>query len=114
MKVGGAVVPARWSLGEAAAAVVGGDRFRLWTGRSGRRHVFTRVEADDASADLDGAVVLIESRDRTGAPVVRIEAGGAAGRRARSCGTVWAHFLADTEEARRAVAADLTPFSGRA
>jgi len=90
-----------------AAASTLAERFRIWTGTSGRRHVFTRVGADFEPADLDGAVLVVARRDRDGLSEIETvslavdPAAVAAGRE------IWAHFLAQTEAERAAVAADL-------
>lgn len=94
--------------GAVPSAIVG-DRFRIWSGHSGRRHVFTRVESGRDAADLDGAVVLVTRCDRDGSVVAeRVLLADdlpvtTAGRE------LWAHFLAETDYDRRAVMADLAP-----
>lgn len=95
--------------GTVVAMVPGGERYRLWTGRSGRRHVFTRVEGAVDPADLDGAVVMIVARRPDGEtrPVwigeaERAPLGGPEGHH-----DVYAHWLAETSAERRAVIADL-------
>jgi hypothetical protein len=88
------------------ATVVGGDRFCLFFGRSGRRHVFSRLDGELDPADLTGAVVLIAGRGD--APPLWVGEGddvppaGFAGTAA-----VFAHFLAETAAERRAVIVDL-------
>lgn len=103
------MIDGAWGMATGSAAVVaGGDRFRLWQGRSGRRHVFSRVERGAEPADLDGAVVVITGR--VGAAlrplwVGRAEQaplGGLGG-----AGEVFAHWLAEGEAERSAVIADL-------
>jgi len=91
------------------ASIVGGDRFRIFVGRSGRRHVFSRIDPDLDAADLDGAVVLIAGRDRTGEPaIVRVgEAAGPLWAPRLAEAEVFAHWLAPTAAARRALIADL-------
>jgi hypothetical protein len=93
----------------AASASTVGDRFRIWLGRSGRRHVFTRVEPGFDPADLDGAVVLLARCDRDGSPVVErvMLAGDLPAVMIRR--EIWAHFLAETDAERLAVMVDLTP-----
>lgn len=83
-----------------------GEGHALWIGRSGRRHVFSRLEAleDD---DLEGAVLLLARRDDDG-ELVAERLISSADRPPRLDGReVWVHWLAETEAARAAVIADL-------
>jgi hypothetical protein len=83
-----------------------GDGHALWIGRSGRRHVFSRLEAADGD-DLDGAVLLLARRDDDG-ELVAERLISSADRPPRLDGReVWVHWLAETEAARGAVIADL-------
>lgn len=89
--------------------VVDGERFRTWVGRSGRRHLFTRLDGGVEPVDLDGAVVIVavvdpqgESRPAWVGAAERLPAEAAAQRR-----RLFAHFLAETPAARAAVIADL-------
>lgn len=98
--------------GAAPTAAVG-DRFRLWQGRSGRRHVFTRIESDrdavDLAEDLDGAVILV-ARHMAGDVVVAERVCLASDLPSVAPGReLWAHFLAQTDAERRAVTIDLSP-----
>jgi hypothetical protein len=100
-------------VGADLAAVVDGDRFRLMRGRSGRRHVFSRVEGRIDAADLAGAVVAI-GVGADAAPLWVGEAERAPFGRFGASAVVHAHFLAETAEARRTVIADLTAGDGSA
>lgn len=91
--------------GSVVSGILGGDRFRLWTGRSGRRHVFSRLEGAIAPDDLDGAVVLMAAPG-DGGRIVWI--GAAAARMPARIGVeVFAHWLAETPADRAAIIADL-------
>lgn len=92
-----------------------GDRFRYFRGRSGRRYLFSAMDAD-ALDDLAGAVLLVASDPVHGEPrptwIGEIDenglrhgraTGGAPAPRTRS----WVHLLAGSAEARRAVLSDL-------
>ena len=84
-----------------------GEGHALWTGRSGRRHVFSRLEAleDD---DLEGAVLLLARRADDG-DLVAERLISSTDRPPRLDGReVWVHWLAETEAARGAVIADLS------
>ena len=95
--------------GGVVARVVGGERFGIRNGRSGRRYVLSRIDHRIEVGDLDGAVVVITAGEAAGteaivwvgrgeeAPCGRVAAGRA----------VHAHWLAETDEARAAVIADL-------
>ena len=90
-----------------AAAVVGGDRFALWVGRSGRRHVFSRLEGSVDADDLAGAVVLITGpgEDRS---ILWVGSGAEVPPEWSATGrAIHAHWLAETAAERAAVIADL-------
>ncbi len=93
--------------GARAATVV--EPFRIWRGRSGQRHVFTRI--DGTGEDLDEAVVIVARRASDGTVIAeRVGLGGSAeivGAIAGDAHEVWAHFLAETDIERRRVVADL-------
>lgn len=94
----------------AAAVTIGGaERYRLWIGRSGRRHVFTRIEDGRDAADLEGAVVMIAAPGPGGVdrPLWIGEAGRAPLDGLHRTRRVFAHWLAETATARAAVIADL-------
>lgn len=95
--------------------VVGGDRFRLRIGTSGRRYVFSRVEPALDAGDLDGAVVALTARDRSGAArLVWIGAGERLPAEATAPGhEIQAHWLAETAAERARVIADLGATVGR-
>lgn len=101
-----------------AATVAGGDRFALWSGRSGRRHVFSRVEPGTEAADLDGAVVIVAVRTADGALRPLWVGDGAEapldGRVGDRIGgrEVHAHWLAETAPARAHVIDDLALRTG--
>ncbi|WP_372423958.1 hypothetical protein [Salinarimonas chemoclinalis] len=104
----------------AVAGLAGGAGLSAWRGRSGRR-VVVAVHAIGTvdPADLDGAVALAVARPEGGRADVRAtttaDALAGEGRRrawleraaARGATEVHLHRLAETAEARRAVAADL-------
>lgn len=93
--------------GSVVASVLGIDRFRMWTGRSGRRHLFSRLDGSLTLDDLAGAVVLIAPRG-DGEAIVWVGAVEAATRLPLAPGLeVFAHWLAETPAARAAIAADL-------
>jgi hypothetical protein len=106
----------------AAARATGfDDRFHFWIGASGRRYLFTAVAAD-ALAHFRDVVVLVAERRPHGAPVGRsvfVTDGEGASREAMfaesgvkpSEAALFVHLLADTPDARRAVAADLSAIS---
>ncbi len=97
------------------APIVGGERFGLWAGTSGRRHVFSRVDHPIEDGDLDGAVVAIV--DRHGAGQARLVWLGRGEDTPRCTGTAngrenHTHWLAATTWARAAVIADLIGAAG--
>jgi hypothetical protein len=101
--------------GRRTAPVVGGERFGLWAGASGRRHVFSRVDHPIEDGDLDGAVVAIVDRRGTGPErLVWLGRGEDAprGTEAASGREIHAHWLAETARARAAVIADLIEAAG--
>lgn len=83
--------------------VPGAERFRLWTGRSGRRWVFSRLTAADRD-DLDGAVILI-----AGADGIAHRVGTAADLDLThvALASVWVHWMAESEAERRHLVEDL-------
>jgi hypothetical protein len=92
-----------------------GDRYRYFRGVSGRRYLFTVINRDELR-DFRSAVVLLAQRDATGLRAVSVSALDDAGRPIGSAGwppvvphdcRVLVHLLADREEDRRAVVADL-------
>jgi hypothetical protein len=97
-----------------------GDRFRYQHGASGRRYLFTTIDANDL-ADFRSAVVVLARREPRGLRVLSVtelDADGqpiGAGRWPplipRDC-LVLVHLLAERGEDRRAVVADLC--AGRA
>lgn len=98
--------------GSVVAGVLGTDRFRMWTGRSGRRHVFSRLEGPIAADDLDGAVVLIAAQGDAGR-IVWVGVAAASERLPFAIGVeVFAHWLADTPAERTAIVADLGGMPG--
>jgi hypothetical protein len=81
-------------------------RYRYWTGRSGRRYLFTRTDAGSLE-DFRGAVLLAV---RFGDIVWAGDSAAEARRHAASRGTgVYVHLLAASAAARREIAADLAP-----
>jgi hypothetical protein len=94
-----------------------GDRFRYFRGKSGRRYLFTLINRDEL-ADFRSAVVLLARRTPGGLRATSVSALDDAGRPMGSdcwppivpadC-RVLVHLLAEREEDRRAVVADLTP-----
>ena len=98
--------------GSVVAGALGTDRFRMWTGRSGRRHVFTRLEGSLTVEDLVGAVVLIATRGDAGR-IVWIGAAEPTTRLPLALGVeVFAHWLAETPAERAATVADLDGRAG--
>ena len=97
-----------------AATVVDGDRFVMWSGRSGRRHVFSRVEPGAEAVDLDGAVVIVAVRTANGALRPLWIGNGAEAPLDGSVGgrEVHVHWLAETTSDRARVIADLAPCVG--
>jgi hypothetical protein len=104
---------------DSARAIGLADRFRYWSGASGRRYLFSSVAADTLD-DLAEAVLLIvvepDGEAAHGEPrlvwIGDIDRDGV--RHGRSLGPIptertrcWAHFLARDEEARAAILADL-------
>ena len=91
-------------LSRAALAAGLPPRFRYWTGRSGRRYLFTALDSDlsgfgegVAIAVRNDRIVWAISLEETGAPP------------ATSCGTtLYLHLLAVGAEERQAVADDLS------
>lgn len=78
----------------------------LWVGRSGRRHVFSRLEAEDRD-DVGGAVLLVVRRTEEGEPLAeRLVVAAEQSPGADGC-EIWVHWLAETEAERLAVIADL-------
>ena len=96
-------------VGRMTVPVVGGERFRIGIGSSGRRYVFSRVDHPIETGDLDGAVVALVARD--GGAASRLLWVGA-GERA-PLGSVaqgqelHAHWLAATAAERARVIGDL-------
>jgi hypothetical protein len=92
------------------AAVAAGvpARYVYWSGRSGRRYLFTRT-GNDALPDFEEGVAIVASGNRTlwvgDATALALMPRDAAARR----GTVYLHLLAATPEARRGVVEDLRP-----
>lgn len=87
-----------------AGGVIGGDRFRLETGRSGRWHVFSRLDGPVEAADLAGAVVLLRYDGR------RVWAGPGEWLRLDRVtrgAEVLVHWLAETQAERARLLADL-------
>lgn len=90
-----------------STTIVGGDRFRLWTGRSGRRRVFSRLDGAATAEDLDGAVAMIVTAEST-PRLLWIGVGEELPRARRVAGTaVFVHWLAETEAERARVIEDL-------
>jgi hypothetical protein len=92
-----------------------GDRFRYLHGASGRRYLFTHIDADDL-ADFRSAVIVLARREPRGLralSITELDANGSpigAGRWPpavpRDC-IVLVHLLAERGEDRRAAVADL-------
>ena len=98
--------------GSVVAGALGTDRFRMWTGRSGRRHLFSRLDGPLTVDDLVGAVVLIAARGDAGR-IVWIGAAEPTARLPLALGVeVFAHWLAETPAERAAIVADLGGRSG--
>ena len=93
------------ALGRFSRAGVG-EGHALWIGRSGRRHVFSRLEAWDDD-DFEGAVLLLARRGEDGALVAERLISSADRPPRLDEREVWVHWLAETEAARGAVIADL-------
>ncbi len=93
------------SRGLASRAGVGSGH-AVWVGRSGRRHVFSRLEAEDGE-DVGGAVLLLVRRSDDGEPMAeRLVVAAERSPRAEGC-EVWVHWLAETDAERLALIADL-------
>lgn len=90
---------------EPRATIVGGDRFRLWTGRSGRRRVFSRLDGSATAEDLDGAVAMIVVGESL--PRVRWIGRGEDLPRTGRGDTVYVHWLAESEAERARLIEDL-------
>lgn len=92
-----------------ATPVVGGERFSLRVGASGRRYVFSRLDDAIDDGELDGAVVALAEGGRVGGSrLLWIGAGEdlpvgrpAPGRQ------IHVHWLAETAAERARVIADL-------
>ncbi|MER2607023.1 MAG: hypothetical protein ABTQ29_14410 [Siculibacillus sp.] len=89
--------------------MIAAERFVVRRGASGRRYVFTRIEALDAAEDLSETVVMIRGR-HGGAETVAFALGG--GEAGPGPGEIWAHYLARTAGARQAALADLLAATG--
>jgi hypothetical protein len=97
-----------------------GDRYRYFRGISGRRYLFTVINRDEL-ADFRSAVVLLARRAADGLRAVSVSALDDGGRPIGSdrwpplvpadC-RVLVHLLAEQDDDRRAVVADLTPRAG--
>jgi hypothetical protein len=93
--------------------------FQSWRGRSGRRYICSvHPITDEAAFDCDRAVVAAVRQTPKGSEIAFVFQPAAAGgdfslwaERARRCGAraLHVHLLADTPDARAAVAADLRP-----
>jgi hypothetical protein len=94
-------------MSQAALAAGVPARFLYWTGRSGRRYLFTQM--DRAAAELDGAVAIAASGER----IVWV---GQTEELARPLGeapprreSIYVHLLASTLAEQRGVIWDLRP-----
>ena len=100
------------SVPQSAASIGQGERFRYWQGASGRRYLFSRVEAGELATFADAVVILAEGsglarfeigeinragqvRDRVGAPILL------------DADVAYVHLLARDAEARAAVMDDI-------
>jgi hypothetical protein len=93
-----------------------GDRYRYFRGASGRRYLFTVINRDEL-CDFRSAVVMLARRGRDGLAAVSVTALDASGSPAgndrwpplvpQDC-RLLVHLLAECDEDRRAVVADLT------
>jgi len=91
--------------------------FRSWRGRSGRRYIFSvHPVEEEAAFDCARAVVAAVRPTPTASEIAFVFQPGAGdfaswARRARMCGAnaFHVHLLADSQEARSAVAEDLRP-----
>ena len=81
-------------------------RYLYWTGRSGRRYLFTRMEGAEAAALCEGVAIAV-----SGGQIVWV--GGveamASESRVASGAAVYVHLLASSEAERRGVIWDLRP-----
>jgi hypothetical protein len=84
-------------------------RYRYWTGASGARYLFTRIDADALSL-FERAVVLAARSGRIvwAGEAADLDAAGAALKRERGT-AFYVHLLAGLPECRRAIVADLRP-----
>lgn len=94
---------------ESFGPTIGGERFRIRFGASGRRYVFSRIDEAVGDGDLDGAVVVVSTRDRAGEPrALWIGTGeGLRGGVSVPEHEIHAHWLAETPADRARVIADL-------
>jgi hypothetical protein len=92
-----------------------GDRFRYFRGISGRRYLFTRIEADEV-ADFRLAVIILARREPRGLRALWVGELDANGDLTgcsrwpqihRRDGVVLVHLLAEKAEARCAIVTDL-------
>ena len=83
--------------------VPGAERFRLWTGRSGRPRVFSRLTAADRD-DLDGAVILIAGTDGTAR---RVGTAADLDLSRVALASVWVHWMAESDAERQRLIEDL-------
>lgn len=82
-------------------------RYLYWTGRSGRRYVFTRMHAEEAAELEDGIAIAVANGciEWIGSVEDLARRSGAAAAQA----SVYVHFLAQSSAERRSVIWDLRP-----
>jgi len=87
-----------------------GDRFRYWSGASGRRYLFTRIDALQGEAGEEdaypGAVALVEAQGRVLSVGPFAEVAAACARLGAEA-KLFVHLLARRAEDRLAVIADI-------
>lgn len=92
-----------------------GSRFRYWVGTSGRRYLFTTIDAEELSGFTSGVVLLVrhgESGEAHAVEAITLFGRKDAARLARrldeeSSLVAYVHFLAESRNARQSILEDL-------